>query len=126
MPIYPLDGGRLLNIFLNYLIPFKRGNRIVSFISIIVVIIAILSYKNLNFILMGLLLLFEVILYIKNQNILYNRMLLERYMFNFNFKKLKVINSKDNMYKAKRHVVLYKNNYITEKDYLSKRFKVIR
>lgn len=27
------------------------------------------------------------------------------------------------MYKDKRHIILYKNKYITEKDYLNQRFK---
>ena len=35
LPIYPLDGGRMLNIILNYLLPFKKGNKITIFISII-------------------------------------------------------------------------------------------
>jgi len=123
LPIYPLDGGRLLNIFMNYLLPFKKGNKLVVFISVIVVLIMLFLYKNLNFTLMGILLLSELFLYFKRQDFLYNKLLLERYMDSFNFKKLKVILSKDNMYKDCRHVVFYKNKYITEKDYLNKRFK---
>ena len=26
LPIYPLDGGKILNIVINYLFPFKKGN----------------------------------------------------------------------------------------------------
>jgi stage IV sporulation protein FB len=124
MPIYPLDGGRLLNIFVNYFIPYKKGNRIVIFISMIIVLFMIFSYKNLNFIMMGILLLSELFLYFKRQDFLYNRMLLERYINDFKFKRLKIIHSKDNMYKDCRHVIFYKNKYITEKSYLNKRFKV--
>ena len=29
LPIYPLDGGRILNILMNYLLPFKKGNKVV-------------------------------------------------------------------------------------------------
>ena len=86
----------------------------------------IFFYKNLNFILMSILLLLELFLYLKRQDYLYNRMLLERYMNKHNFKKGKIINNKDSMYKEKRHVLFFKNKYITEKDYLKERFKVIK
>ena len=75
---------------------------------------------------MGILLLTELFIYLKNQNYLYNRMLLERYIEPKKYKKLKVINNKDSMYKDKRHIIKYQDKYITEKDYLNKRFKVIK
>ena len=124
MPIYPLDGGRLLNIFINYVMPFKKGNKLVVLISIVIVLTMLFLYKNLNFTMMGILIISELIIYFKRQNFLYNRMLLERYFENFNFKKLKIVDNKDNLYKDCRHVIFYKNKYITEKNYLKKRFKV--
>ena len=124
LPIYPLDGGRIINIVINKYFPYKKGNKFVILLSTIFILIMLLFYKSLNFSLMAILLIFELFLYFKRQNFLYNRMLLERYINNFSFKKFKVINSKDSMYKDKRHIILYKNKYITEKDYLNKRFKV--
>ena len=124
LPIYPLDGGRLLNIFMNYIFPFKKGNKIVICISFLVIIIAMLSYKSLNFTLMGILIVFELYLYLKQQDFLYNRMLLERYIGDFHFKRLKRIYDKNNMYKGCRHLIFYKNKFITEKSYLNERFKV--
>ncbi len=126
LPIYPLDGGKILNIITNYLLPYKKGNKLVIIISITLIIPLIIIYKNLNFILMGILLLIEIIIYLKRQNYLYNKMLLERYINKINFNKIKIINNKNSMYKEKRHIILYKNKYITEKDYLQKRFKVIK
>lgn len=124
LPIYPLDGGRILNIITNYIFPYKIGNKFIVVVSFLLIVIGIIMYKNLNFTVMGVLLVIEIFLYFKRQNYLYNRMLLERYMENFNFKKLKIIKNKNNMYKDKRHIVLYKNKYVTEKDYLKERFKV--
>ena len=49
MPIYPLDGGKLLNIIINYLLPYKKGNKLVIFISIIISIILAVNIKNINF-----------------------------------------------------------------------------
>lgn len=126
IPIYPLDGGRILNIFINYLMPFKRGNKVVIFISGFVILIAMFFYKSLNFTMMSILIISELLIYFKRQNFLYNRMLLERYIGNFSFKKLRKVKSKDNMYKECRHVIFYKNKYITEKSYLEERFKVIK
>lgn len=126
LPIYPLDGGRILNIMINYILPYKKGNKLVIIISTFIILIMLFLYKNLNFTLMGILLLFELIIYFKRQNFLYNRMLLERYMFPFKFNKLKIIKNKNSMYKDKRHIILYKDKYITEKDYLNQRFKVMK
>ena len=124
MPIYPLDGGRLLNILINYLMPFKKGNKIVIFISVSIILVTMFFYKNLNFTMMGILIMSELLIYFKRQDFLYNRMLLERYIDNFNFKKMKIIKNKNNMYKERRHLILYNNKYITERSYLKERFKV--
>lgn len=124
LPIYPLDGGRILNNILGYCFPFKKSNKIVIFISFVFIVLSLFFYKNLNFTIMAVLLFFEILFYLKKQDFLFNRMLLERYMRDFNFKKFKIINDKNNMYKNKRHIIFYKNRYITEKEYLKERFKV--
>ena len=124
LPIYPLDGGRILNLLLSYIFPFKKSNKLIIFISFIIVIIMMFFYKNLNFTLMTILLSFELILYLKRQEFLYNRMLLERFIDRYNFKKEKIIKNKNDMYKDKRHIIFYKNKYITEKEYLNERFRV--
>ena len=123
LPIYPLDGGRILNIIMNYFLPYKKGNLYIIFISSLTLIIILFCYKNLNFLLMSLLLFFEIFLYFKRQNFLYNKMLLERYMYSFPFKKFKVVKNKDSLYKDRNHVIYYENKYITEKEYLKKRFR---
>lgn len=126
IPIYPLDGGHLFNILTNYLFPYKKGNKLVIIISIILTIILIIYIKNINFILMGMLLIIEIYLYYKRQDYLYNKFLLERYLNKYNFKKLKIIKNKDDMYKGKRHVLKNSNKYLTEKEYLNKRFKEVK
>ena len=126
IPIYPLDGGHLFNILTNYLFPYKKGNKLVIIISIILTITLIIYIKNINFILMGMLLIIEIYLYYKRQDYLYNKFLLERYLNKYNFKKLKIIKNKDDMYKGKRHVLKNSNKYLTEKEYLNKRFKEVK
>lgn len=126
LPIYPLDGGRLLNLFLDLFLPLKRSNKITIFISIVILFCSIYFYQSMNYILMVILIFSEILIYLKRQDFLYNRFLLERYMNKFNYNKFKVIKRKDLMYKDKRHIVFYNGKYITEKDYLNERFKVIR
>ena len=123
LPIYPLDGGRILNLVLNYFFPYKKSNLVVIFISVTIIFISLFFYRDINYILMIILLFTEIIIYFKRQNYLYNRLLLERYINPIRFKKFKIIDNKDSMYKDKRHIILYKNKYITEKDYLNRRFK---
>lgn len=72
---------------------------------------------------MSTFLIIEITLYLKRQDYLFNKFLLERYLNNYNFKKIKIINNKNNMYKDKRHMLKDKNKYILEKDYLKERFK---
>ena len=126
LPIYPLDGGRLLNLIMNMFFPYKKGNKLVIIISIVVLLSSLYFYSNINYIFMGILLLSELIIYLKRKNYIYNKMLHERYIYKENHKKFKIIKNKDSMYKDKRHIILYKNKYITEKDYLNQRFKVIK
>ena len=123
LPIYPLDGGKLVNLFCNYFFPYKKGNKIVIFLSYILVLLLVVSLKNLNLFLIGVFLISEITIYFKRQDYLYNKFLLERYLSEFSFNKLKFIKNKDDMYKEKRHVVKLKNKYYTEKEYLNKRFK---
>ena len=123
LPIYPLDGGRILNILVNYLFPYKKGNKLVGLFSILVIFIGVISIKNINLVFMSILLLFEIYKYFKDQDYLYNKLLLERYLGNYNFKRFKIINNKESMYKERRHLIKIKDKYIKEIDYLRERFR---
>lgn len=122
LPIYPLDGGKLLNVLFNYLFPYKKGNKLIIYFSYLIVLLLMISYKNINFILMSILLITEITLYLKRQDYLFNKFLLERYLNNYNFPKLKIINKKDDMYREKRHLLKRKGKYYTEHEYLNERF----
>lgn len=123
LPIYPLDGGMLVNLLLQEKISYRKSNKIAIVISFITIILALCIYKNINFLLMSILIIFELLLYIKRQSYLYNKFLLERYINKIRFKKYKTINNKNNFYRDKTHVILFNNKYITEKDYLEKRYE---
>ncbi len=124
LPIYPLDGGKILNIVLNYIFPFKKGNKIAVYVSFLFIVFILFKSSNTNLTCMVLVLFYEVFIYLRRQDYLYNRFLLERYLDKFNFKKVKTIKGFNNFYKDSKHVIKKDNKYVTEKEYLKGRFGV--
>ena len=124
IPIYPLDGGRLLNLLLNRYIPYKLSLNIISIISyFIIILIFFYSNKTTNIFVMLIFLFFLVIKESKKKNYIYNKFLLERYIKNYNFKSTKIITSINNFYRDKIHLINKNNNYYLEKEYLEKLYK---
>lgn len=124
LPIYPLDGSKLLNLFLNKIISFKRSHILVIFISISMIVFLTFKYNfNLIFILIMMFLFVKVIWEIKNHESLFNRFLLERYLNNYQFRKMKKINSMNLclMKRDYRHVFYDGFKYISEASRLKKR-----
>lgn len=121
LPIYPLDGGKLLNLLFNKIICYKSSLKLSITISyIVLVIIFIYSYKNINTYIMTILLLFLIIKEHKRINYKYNKFLLERYLNNYNYKSIKIINSINKFYRNRKHLIYVNNIYYTEKEYLEK------
>ena len=74
IPIYPLDGGKLINVFLSFFLPFYKSLKITYYLSyfiyISLVFITILYYRNLVLILIIISLGIELIkVYINRYNI---------------------------------------------------------
>ena len=104
LPIYPLDGSKVLNLILDKIFPYKLTHKISVIISFIVLIILIfVNYYNFNYttILIISVIITNIVKYYQNINYLFNKFLLERYLYNFNFYKPKKITKIDNMYKEK-------------------------
>lgn len=118
LPIIPLDGSKLLNIILNKIFPFRISKIIsivISFVAIILILTIKLSLINI------LILLFLIIKNIKeiiDYKYLINKFILERYTYNFNFNKRKIINNYKNMYMEHYHIIFINNHYYTEKEVL--------
>ena len=88
LPIYPLDGGKLLNIVINYF------NLILFIIFLLLGIMLIKEFKKAPF--------------------YYQRFLLERYINNYFFSRIKNIKSIENMKRDNYHFI----RGISEKEYL--------
>lgn len=126
LPIIPLDGGKLLNIIINYILPFKISHKLSIYISYIIILLIIIFFnKDINMIIMCMLLLFLLIKEHKNHIYLYNLFLVERYIKNIKFKKDNFINSNkiSKMKKYLRNIFIIDNEYVDEKDMLKKYYK---
>lgn len=126
LPIYPLDGSKILNLILDKYLPYYKANLVTIFISLIIILtIIILSiYKSSysNIMIMTLLLTYLYKFYSKRKY-LYNRFLLERYLYDIEYPHIKVINNIKCMFKNKTHLININNTYIKEKSFLSTLFK---
>ncbi|MEG2322336.1 MAG: site-2 protease family protein [Bacilli bacterium] len=121
LPICPLDGSKIINIVLNKCSSFKKSYNITIILSIITLIICS-YYFNLLFLTVLLFLLIETIKLFIKRKYYYNRFLLERYLYDFKFKKEKIINDINKMAKEKKHLFYLAKKYYSEKEILTKMF----
>ena len=126
IPIYPLDGSKILNIFFNLITSFKNSLALTIIISYIFIIIFSLLFFSVNKIIAFIIvfLLIEVNRLYKERKELFNKFLLERYLNEFKFKKKKTINNVDKMKKDYRHLFYIDGKYLTESYFLKKMFDI--
>ena len=123
LPIYPLDGSKIINIIFNKLFSFKFSHCLTLYISFLTLIILIFNIKyNLLFYLILLFIILELIKEIKKHNYYFNRFLLERYLYYPNYKKEKIIKNIQKMQKQTKHVFKIGNSYFTEREIMKKLF----
>ena len=109
LPILPLDGGKLLNSILDYFLPYKLSHKITIIISILFIpFIFILNNKLLG-ILLIIFLLYKLYIEINNNKHKLNKLILERKIKLYKFKKLKRINSLEEV-KRNENFYIIKNN----------------
>ena len=126
LPIYPLDGAKILNTFFNKITSFKNSillTVIISYMTIIVLSLLLFNINKLLF-LMFVFLFIEVNKYYKEKDLMFNKFLLERYLNNLSFKKEKIIENIDKMKKDYRHLFRVDNKYMTESTFLKKKFDI--
>lgn len=128
LPIYPLDGGKLLNIIINYFSSFRRSFRLTMFISylgvltIIFVFILKKTSLSLSLVLVLILVISKLTSELRKEKYYFNKFLLERYLNKYNFSKVKVIKGINDMSRDYKHVIFYNSKTISEKDLLQKHF----
>jgi len=122
LPIYPLDGGKLLNIFLNYYFNYKRSFHLSFCLSIvIIVLLSIYGFiiMNFNFLLILVILLIKLFKNYKNLNYMYNNFLLDRYLHHYKFKNTKCICNENSFFRDREHII----KIVPERKFLQNYFK---
>lgn len=123
LPIYPLDGAKIWNLLFSKVLSYNLANKLTILLSIIFIIlilfIDIYNHSYSYFMIMGILLTY-LIKFIKELKYIYNKFLLERYLYNIKYTKKKIITNYNKMYKNANHFFKLGNTYIPEKKYLAK------
>ena len=122
LPVYPLDGGRLFNLFFSLIFPYKKSLYLSIYFSIVIFVFLFVFSRSISYYIVLLFLLFKVIKEFNNIKYYCNKFLLERYIYKLRFKKIKIITNGNNFYKNKTHIIKDKNKYNDEEEYLCKYF----
>ncbi len=120
MPVLPLDGGKLTNIIFDKIFNYRLSNTISIIISIFFICIFILKNKTIFGIILILFLIKSIVIEVLNLKYKYNKFLLERYINDYNFKRIKIINNINKLKRDNYHII----NNTLEKTYLRKIFEI--
>ncbi len=123
LPIYPLDGSKILNIFFNELVSFKKSHILTIVVSEITLFFLLFKTRiNLLLLLILFFLIVEIVKEFVKHKYYFNRFLLERYLYNYNYKKRKTITKLTQMKKQTKHLFKIGNIYHSEKEVIKKLF----
>lgn len=107
IPIYPLDGFKILNSFFELVLSFKLSLKcsiIFNFIFIILFFLFLYIFNVNNYVIV-IFLLCNLINYIKSIKYIINKFYLERMIYDIKYDGLISVDSKDNMYKNKYNYI---------------------
>lgn len=120
LPIYPLDGFKIINSLLEIKFNFKKSltiSTIINCTSLILFYIYLYKNKISNYMII-IFLLINLINYIKELKYIMNKFYIERYLYDLNYNGLISINKLSDMYKNKLNYI----NGIEEKIILVNKF----
>lgn len=123
LPIYPLDGGKLVRIFLEYFYNIKNSFIYTIIISMLIIIILLTKYNSISIYLMICLIIVKIFDELKKYKYYYNNMLLERYLNKNKYNKYKIVSKIDSFYKNRYHIFKINSKYITETTYLKNKYE---
>lgn len=126
LPIIPLDGFKILNLILSWFLNFNLSNNLSIFISLITIVVFLLGdfyERNYSMLLVVGILMKNIYQFYTNISYIYNRFLLERYLYHISYKNKKIIKNVDGMYKNKSHLLIKNNKIITEREFLDAFFE---
>ena len=120
LPIYPLDGNKVLGSLVECLVSYKLSLEILNIISFInVFFLLYINYLlDLDNFAIVIFLMFKVIFNIKNQKYIFNKFLIERILYKYKQKRIKNVSTINKIYKNKLNFI----NGINERKILLKKF----
>ncbi len=122
LPIIPLDGSKILLSLIENILPYKLCLKVVNICSLIWIILFIYFNKmTFNLILIGLFLFLKTYEEILNHKLIFNKFLIERCLYNFNYKKVKYVKDIKLIFKNRLNII----NYESETKVLKEKFKYI-
>lgn len=125
LPMYPLDGSRILNIIFNKVFSFKFSHILSIFVSFIICLLFIIFNMNKFNLLLCFIIFFimlEIFRETSKHNHYFNKFLLEKYLYNKKYKNRKIINKIDKMKKQTTHIFKIQNNCYTEREIIRNLF----
>lgn len=124
LPIYPLDGGRIIHLLFSIIVPYRKSFYLSITISYLLTIIILFCNTNIsiNMILMYIVLLILIRKEEEKISFYYQNFLLERYLKKPVFLKTKIIPNANSFYRYYQNILLFKNKKIKEEDYLQKKY----
>lgn len=128
IPIYPLDGGRLLHLFLCLIVSYYNSLKFIIYISYFLFMIIFIYFIFLNWNLMCFLILIllgkQLIKEMKQIYYYFEKFLLERYLNDYSYLKVKIVKSINQMHRYCYHKFRYNNFLVNEKEMLNTLYKV--
>lgn len=120
LPIYPLDGSKVLLLFFEKIFSFYHSHFFLFTNSMITLFLFFVIFRNFLFAVLFLFLLLQVWCFYKNIKPIYYKFVLERKLYSFSFKKQKKIQYVKQMKRDYQHCFIKNGHIYSEKEYLKK------
>ncbi len=120
LPIYPLDGSKILLLFFEKFFSFYHSHSLLFTTSMIMISLFFGILRSFLFVLLTLFLLVQVWRFYKNIKPIYYKFVLERKLYSFSFQKQKRIQYIKQMKRDYQHYFIKNGRIYSEKEYLRK------
>ncbi len=122
LPLYPLDGFKISILFFEKFLSFYYSYYIGVFISLILLFIGLFFCDSFLMLIIIFFLGYELFLFYKDIKKIFFKFLLERFLYDFHFKKSKIVLNEKQMKREYVHFFKVRNNLKNEKEILENKF----
>lgn len=124
LPIYPLDGSKFLFLFSNFFFSYYNCYLFLFFFSYITVLVVLIPFHTIYAVILGIYLLFQNILFIKDLPEIFLTFLFERTVGDYPYYRKKIIYGRNvkKMKRSVKHIFFYNQRFYEEKEVLHQYF----